>query len=86
MGARDLFGDFGEGRVAGPGIFEAVLRHCHGVRPAMPFAHEPGPWLQSKTGVRTHPARGPEHVRQGPELAAGRLAEPTVIKLLVPKV
>jgi hypothetical protein len=82
MGARDLLGDFGEGRIAGPGIFEAVLRHCDGVRAAMPFAHEPSAWLQNKTRIWTYPARGPEHLRQCLELAAGRFTEPTVLKLL----
>jgi hypothetical protein len=39
MVSRYLLGDFREGRVACPGIFEAVLRHRDGVCAAMPFAH-----------------------------------------------
>lgn len=82
MGSRYLLGDFREGRVARAGIFEAVLRHRDGVRAAMPFAHQPSAWLQSKTRIWTYPARGPEHLRQCLELAAGRFTEPTVLKLL----
>ena len=84
MGSRYLLGDFREGRVARPGIFEAVLRHRDGVRAAMPFAHEPSTRLQSEARIWTNPARGPEHLRQCLELATGRLAEPTVLKLLAP--
>ena len=84
MGSRYLLGDFREGRVARPGIFEAVLRHRDGVRAAMPFAHEPSTRLQSEARIWTHPARCPEHLRQCLELSAGRLTEPTVLKLLAP--
>ena len=84
MGACDLLGDFREGRVARPGIFEAVLRHRDRVRAAMPFAHEPSARLQGEARIWAHPARGPEHLRQCLELAAGRLAEPTVLELLAP--
>ncbi len=84
MGACDLLGDFREGRVARPGIFEAVLRHRDSVRAAMPFAHQPSARLQSKARIWTYPARCPEHLRQCLELAAGRLTEPTVLKLLAP--
>src|SRR5680860_180375 len=82
MGSRDLLGDFCEGRVARPGVFEAILRHRDGMRAAMPFAHEPSAGLQSEARIWTDPARGPEHLCQCPELAAHRLAEPTVLKLL----
>jgi hypothetical protein len=82
MDARDLLGDFREGRVARPGIIEAVLRHRDGVRAAMPFAHQPSTRLQSKARIWTYPAGDPKHLRQRLELAAGRLAEPTMLKLL----
>ena len=82
MGSRYLLGDFREGRVASPGIFEAVLRHRDGVRAAMPFAHEPSTRLQSEARIWTYPARCPEHLRQCLEPSAGRLTEPTVLKLL----
>ena len=84
MCPRDLLGDFREGRIARPGIFEAVLRHRDCVRAAMPFAQEPGTRLQSEARIWTHPACGPEHLRQCLELAAGRLTESTVLKLLAP--
>src|SRR5680860_175433 len=84
MGTRDLFGDLREGRVARPGIFEAVFRHGDGVRAAMPFAHQPSARLQSEAKIWTHPARSPEHFCQRLELAARRLAEPTMFKLLAP--
>ena len=73
MGSRDLLGDFREGRVARPGILEAVLQYRDSVRPAMPFAQEPGTRLQGEARIWTHPACGPEHLRQCLELAAGRL-------------
>ena len=60
MGSRDLLGDFREGRVAHPGIFEAVLRHCDSVRTAMPFAHQPSTRLQSEASIWTYPARCPD--------------------------
>src|SRR5665811_1428141 len=82
MGACDLLGDFCEGRVARPSMFEAFFRHRDRVRAAMPFAHEPSAGLQSEARIWTDPARGPEHLCQCPELAAHRLAEPTVLKLL----
>src|SRR5688572_25247444 len=63
MGAGDLLGDFGEGRVARPGIFEAVVRHRDGMRAAMPFTHQPSARLQGKARIWTYPARGPEHLR-----------------------
>jgi hypothetical protein len=83
MNSSYFLGDFREGRVARPGIFEAILRHRDGVCAAMPFAHQPSARLQSEARIWTYPARGPEHLRQGLELAAGRLAEPTMLKLLV---
>jgi hypothetical protein len=84
MDSRDFLGDFREGRVARPGIFEAVLRHSDGVRAAMPFAHQPSTRLQSEARIWANPARGLEHLRQCLELTAGRLTEPTVLKFLAP--
>lgn len=51
MGAGDLLGDLGEGRIIHTGIFEAVFRHRDGVRASMPFAYEPGAWLQAEAGM-----------------------------------
>lgn len=79
MGAGDLLGDFGKGRVARPTIFEAVLRHRNGMRAAMPFAHQPSTRLQGKARIWAQAARGPEHLLQGLELAAGRLTKPAVL-------
>src|SRR5665811_643331 len=62
MGACDLLGDFCEGRVARPSMFEAFFRHRDRVRAAMPFAHEPSAGLQSEARIWTDPARGPEHL------------------------
>jgi hypothetical protein len=84
MGSRYFLGDFREGRVARPGIIEAVLRHRDGVRAAMPIAHEPSTRLQSEARIWTYPARCPEHLRQCLEPSAGRLTEPAVLKLLAP--
>jgi hypothetical protein len=84
MGTGDLLGDLGEGGVARPGIFEAVLRHRDRVRAAMPFPHQPGARLQSKARIWTYPARGSEHFRQCLKFAAGRLIEATMRKFLVP--
>jgi hypothetical protein len=65
-------------------MFEAVLRHGDGVRSAMPFAHEPSAWLQSKARIWTDSAFSPEHLGQRLELAARGLAEPAVLKFLAP--
>ena len=50
----------------------------------MPFAHQPGAWLQAETGIRGDSARGPEHLRQRLQLATRRLAEPAVLDFLTP--
>src|SRR5262245_44211520 len=63
MGPCNLLGDLREGRVACPGIFKAVLRHGDGVRAALPFAHEPSTWLQSKARIWGNPTHGLEHLR-----------------------
>ena len=84
MGTGDLLGDFGERRVAHAGIFESVFRHRDCVGAAMPFAHQPGTWLQAEAGIRGDPACGPEHLRQRLQLATGRLAESAVLKFLEP--
>src|SRR5680860_158592 len=61
MSACDLLGDFCEGRVARPSMFEAFFRHRDRVRAAMPLAHKTRAWFQSEARIWTHPARGPEH-------------------------
>ena len=76
MGAGDLLGDLGEGRIIHTGIFEAVFRHRDGVRASMPFAYEPGAWLQAEAGIRGDSACGLEDLRQRLQLAPGRLASP----------
>jgi hypothetical protein len=82
MGARDLFGDLRKRRIARPGILEAVLCNGDRVRAAMPFAYQPSARLQSKARIWSHFSCGPEHFGQSLELAARRLAEPTMFKLL----
>jgi len=82
MGSRDRLRDFRQGRVTRSAIFEAVLRHRDGVRAAVPFTDQPSARLQSEARIWTDTSRSLEHLRQCLELAADRLAEPTILNLL----
>ena len=84
MGTGDLFGDFRERRIRRAGILESVFRRSNYVSAAMPFAHQPGAWLQAETWIRSDSAFGPEHLRESLQLAPRRFAEPTILDLLEP--
>ena len=73
-----------QGRIAGAGVVEPVLRHRHGVGAATPFADEARARLQAETWRGADPACGAQGLRQRPQLAKCRLAEPAVFDLLKP--
>ena len=82
MRAGDLLGDFGQGRIAHPGILEPVFRNRDGMRPPMPRAHQGRTWLEAEAGRGGNPTCCPQRFRQRLQLATRRLAEPAVRDLL----
>ena len=63
MGAGDLFGDLGERPIRRPGTLESIFRYRDSVGASVPFAYQPGTWLQVEAWIRGDSAFGPEHLR-----------------------
>ena len=82
MRTSDLFCDFRERRIIRAGILESVFRYRDSMGASVPFAYQPGAWLQAETWIRSDPAFGPEHLRKSLQLASRRLAETAVSDFL----
>jgi hypothetical protein len=48
----------------------------------MPFTHQPGTGFEAKARIGSDPAFGAKHLRQRLKLAARRLIESAILKLL----
>ena len=84
MGTGDLFGDLGERRIRCARILESIFRYCDSVGASVPFAYQPGAWLQAETWIRSDSAFGPEHLRESLQLAPRGFAEPAMLDFLEP--
>ena len=78
MRSGDLFGDLGQRQIARPCILEPILRDRDGVRTAAPFPDQTRTGLQAEARRRANPARCPQGLGHGLQLAPGHLAEPAM--------
>jgi hypothetical protein len=75
MCAGDFLGDLGERWIVLPGIFEPVFSDRNSMRAAAPFANETRAGLETEAWCGANPARCPQGLGNGPELAEPALRD-----------